>query len=192
MMKFFTGIGSRGIGKTRFERMRLLSQYCVFTLGMRLRSGHADGADWACELGSEGVADIYTPFKGFGTRDYKDSPGNPILGVEIPCSDKFSKKHPSIEHRHIFQIFQEIRGGNFNTLKPIMKKLLLRNMSQIMGHKGVLTTLVLACYDDTVTSGTEYAVCLADHLDIPVINTYHKKSLQSYKNLIKAIYLDCE
>lgn len=68
MTFYYTGIGSR---KTPFDVCELMTKIArsFAASGMILRSGHADGADQAFELGAQEKAEIYLPWNSFNKLD---------------------------------------------------------------------------------------------------------------------------
>lgn len=66
MTKFYTGVGSRGVGPDSedYELLRNVATK-LKACGWRLRSGHAAGADSAFEEGAFPNCDIYIPWNGF-------------------------------------------------------------------------------------------------------------------------------
>ena len=85
MTKYWTGVGSRA---TPADVLTVMERFAgvMARQGYTLRSGHAEGADRAFERGAYvagGKADVYLPWANFGVRDYKGSPGAPVLGNAI-------------------------------------------------------------------------------------------------------------
>ena len=70
-MKYYTGVGNRNTPADILEDMEQIAR--VFArLGWVLRSGGANGADSAFELGCDienGLKEIYLPWKGFNNNN---------------------------------------------------------------------------------------------------------------------------
>ena len=64
MKKVYAGIGSRETPGGTLKRMGVISG-ALHTLGFKLRSGAADGADSAFEKFAGNNKEIYLPWKGF-------------------------------------------------------------------------------------------------------------------------------
>lgn len=161
-MKYFTGIGSRKTPPEYLKVLRDLSEYLSLQ-SLVLRSGHAQGADRACEAGAGGNADIFLPWAGYGVVPYKDDPGLRVIGKEyVPTM----KGYPN----HLRTIQKTCRGlgRDFDRLSQGVQKLLFRNVFQIYGPDWVLSELVI-CYHEG-SGGTLYAVEMAEKEGIPVIN----------------------
>lgn len=66
--RYYTGIGSRSTPSDICELMTQIARSFAGA-GLILRSGHAEGADQAFELGAQGKAEIYLPWNGFNNLD---------------------------------------------------------------------------------------------------------------------------
>jgi hypothetical protein len=66
-MLYWTGIGSRQTPPPALELLERTAA-ALMLLGYTLRSGHADGADQACERGAGGNAEIYLPWPTFNAN----------------------------------------------------------------------------------------------------------------------------
>lgn len=171
---YFTGIGSR---RTPLKYMSILekaSQYIVHTYQCTLRSGHAAGADRACETGAEGSAQIYLPWKNYGIKPYKDDPGMEVIGETIIPS---KKKHPYITK--IAEFMCDLVGErSFNDMSSGVQLLMLRNVNQLIGHnenhvEPIEISRIVLCFS-LETGGTGYATALAKYLGVPIINVLNK------------------
>lgn len=172
----FTGIGSRTLPDNIKEILVKFTKYMT-TQGFKLRSGGADGSDLACE---EGVVDdrkeIYIPWKGFNKSDSQ-------LFKIVDSDDTIkiaSENHPAYEY-----------------LKPPVKKLMNRNVYQVLGYDLKTPSKFIICYTEDgckshltrtpKTGGTGLAISVASKLGIPIINLGDKDDLELIKNLLKSI-----
>jgi hypothetical protein len=161
-MNYITGIGSRNTPMPAlcalydfFKRLSTLD-------GARLRSGHAAGADRACEVGMDGASDIYLPWKGFGTKPYKDDLGMPVMGEAIPIDSVVQQYHRDAL-KDVCHTMNRQPGG------PVYK-LVLRNMAQVLGHGSEPEpSEVVVCWHPG-QGGTMYAVHAAADFGVPVVN----------------------
>ena len=77
---YYTGIGAYNV-----RSGDLLTAIAVASMlakkGYTLRSGHSQGVDRAFELGAGGKANIYLPWRSFGTKAHKKDSGSPVNGT---------------------------------------------------------------------------------------------------------------
>lgn len=147
--KFYAGIGSRKTPQDVQEMMTaaaaLLSEHDLI-----LRSGGADGADTAFELGADPKKkEIYLPWKGFN-----QNPSN-IYGV-------------SDEALHVASFFHP----NWNNLKTSVRILMGRNSHQVLGPFLKHPVLFVLCWtpNGDGSGGTGQAISLAEANQIPVFD----------------------
>lgn len=166
MKYFYTGIGSRVTSKEVCNAMTKIAkrlQEEEFTL----RSGGADGADFAFELGAGYKKEIYLPWKNFNSNKselFIPSESAMKLASEIhPVWDKLN------------------RGG---------KLLHARNCHQVLGKNLNTPSDFLICWTlgGGVSGGTATAMKLADKWNIPVYNMaddkYKRMSLEAFVEMI--------
>lgn len=175
-INYFTGIGSRTIDIEIEEILCKFTKYLT-TQKFIYRSGGADGSDKA---GESGVVDnrkeIYIPWKGFNKSDSQ-------LFKIVDSDDAIkiaSENHPAYEY-----------------LKPPVKKLMNRNVYQVLGYDLKTPSEFIICYTSdgckshltrtSKTGGTGLAISVASKLGIPIINLGDKDDLELIKNLIKSI-----
>lgn len=148
MNNFYSGVGSR---ETPLEVMHLMSgvAYRLESCGYILRSGGADGADIAFEIGVKGDAkEIWVPWLGF--------------------NDSTSTNLPSPE---AFEIASQIHPA-WDKLKQGAKALHARNIHQLLGKDLQTPSEFVLCYTrngDTI-GGTATVIRLATQLKIPIFN----------------------
>ncbi len=123
-MTIVTGIGSRTAPADVLLKMQDFG-YELGKAGWLLRSGGAEGADKAFEIGCDaayGQKEIYLPWKGFN-----DNP-SPLYMPSKAAYDSVEKFHPAPDK-----------------LRPASKSLMARNWHQIYG-RGAFPTNVCICY----------------------------------------------
>lgn len=165
---YYTGIGARKtpgplinfLEITPLSRLRRWG-YNLGALKLTLRSGAADGADFAFENGCDkaaGKKEIYLPWKGFNDSDSD-------LHYIPP---------------EAFEAASDIYGATWKFQKPAVKKLMARNMMQVMGlgleepSKFVLCWTEDGCISKETrtkeTGGSGQAIAYADEMGIPIFN----------------------
>lgn len=136
-MKVYTGIGSRITPIEVCRKMTIIAK----TMNMHnytLRSGGAIGADSAFELGSTNK-EIYLPWKNFNGNS---SELYPPSDRAMSLAEKY--------HSH------------WKYLKEPAKKLLARNVHQILGHNCDTPTEFVICWcQDENKGGTSFALKIA-------------------------------
>ena len=151
---FYTGIGSRETPREVMITMYLFAMKMA-EQGLTLRSGGADGADYAFERGArkaEGTMEIYLPWVGFNGRSFQfTKPSNAAY-------DLASEIHPAW--------FKCSRG---------MKALHARNCHQILGMDLNSPSSFVVCWtpDGKLVGGTRTALVLASLNNIPVFNLFN-------------------
>lgn len=185
-MKTYTGVGSRNTPGPRCRLMSFVAQYLA-QLGWTLRSGGADGADWAFEDGALRVLEtrhspqleIYLPWAGFGGRH------------DVPC-DRMIDALPNHEVAKL--IAKKIHPAK-DRLKPSHLNLHGRNAYQILGVELADPSDYVLYYaepDDkgSVKGGTRTAVELGRLLNIPEINLYDDAVARLLFELVKQRHPD--
>lgn len=173
-IRYYTGVGARETPKDILGEMMDISEI-LSNSGYILRSGKAEGADAAFQLGvqktsfinGQGKAEIYLPWEGFtgddrlwGTWDIY-----PHLWQASVIAEQF---HP-----------------RWHKLGYKGKQYMARNSHQVLG-KDLNTPSDFVLYwaeedEDGVKGGTGQAIRIARHYGIPDVNMYHycwKEKLQ--------------
>lgn len=143
-----------------------------------LRSGGADGADSAFELGiTNGNKEIYLPWEGFNNNDSN-------LYGEI---DKRAEALASKFH-----------GGDWKSFKLPIRQLHARNVFQVLGQDLQTPSEFVLCYTSDFceshttrtirTGGTGTAISIADHYGIPIINMSRDRWQEKLLKHLKWIY----
>lgn len=154
-VKAYAGIGSRETPEEILELMTYMAQE-LSSQGLILRSGGAEGADTAFELGAEpGTKEIYLPWDGFNERWATEE------GV-------FNQSRSELE---------EIAMGMASHFHPRWdrcgygtRKLMARNVHQVIGKDLLSPCLFILCWTrgGTGLGGTGQALRIARELGIPV------------------------
>lgn len=129
--------------------------------GFRLRSGHADGADWAFEQGAAGNADIFLPWPGFGKERL-------VLGTRHDSPEEWTKK-----------IASEVHPGWARLNRPA-RLLHMRNIHQICGLARQERSSFVLCWTPAGrgAGGTGQAIRLAKKFGIPVYDLGRMNDLE--------------
>ena len=171
-MRVYTGIGSR---ETPIEVLEIFVNIGRY-LGEQnyiLRSGGANGADLAFEIGcdqSNGKKEIYIPWYRFNNSD------SPLFKIPQEAYNIASIIHP-----------------NWVSLSENAKKLHARNCSQILGQDLKTPTDFVICYTKygKEIGGTAQALRLARENNIKIFNVGSYSSIIEFKrdlfNYIKGI-----
>lgn len=178
MSKTYTGIGSRDISEEELDLLVSIAEKLAYT-GWKLRSGGAEGADTAFEkgcAGGEGQAEIFIPWKGFGTKIE-----NANSKRYIPNDDKFQDARRLLLTEEIIPWFDNMKQG--------AQKLHARNVYQVLGTDNTKSDLLVYCADDDKNGipkgGTRTAVLLAREAEVP---TYNVRNEEQRKSLLELIY----
>lgn len=147
----YAGIGSRAtpepIMRKMFEKAAQLAES-----GWTLRSGGADGADSAFELGcdyAKGKKEIFLPWRDFNKNK------SPLY---VP-TDK-ATEIASRFHQH------------WDSLKPSVKLLMSRNVHQVLGQDCETPVFYVICWtpNGEMKGGTSQALRIAQAFNIRIIN----------------------
>jgi len=171
-MKYYAGIGSR---KTPIKIQEKMTEYAyeLEKLGYILRSGGAEGADLAFEIGvqKDDMKEIYLPWKDFNNN---------------------KSKYYNITKK-AFELGKEYHKG-WSYLKPGAKKLMARNGYQVLGYDLKTPSNFILCWTDDgcessekrtqKTGGTGQAIDIAYKNDIKVYNLKNSKSIKEFEKEI--------
>lgn len=169
---YYAGIGSRRTPREVLEVFRIIGRYLA-SIGYVLRSGRADGADSAFELGARdyhGSCEIYLPWPSFQANTWlgRNYPGIVLDSIE-PAQRELAYKsvqqfHPAPER-----------------LSQGAMKLQARDYCQITGKstKACKSEFVV-CWTDRQTGGTSQAIRVAQSFGIPVFNFYYAEDRNAF------------
>lgn len=152
----YTGIGSRTTPEDVQHVIRSIAQQLAES-GWHLRSGHADGADLAFEMGcimGDGTKEIYLPWKGFNKapQNHQDY----LVVRPTPELHDFSANyHP-----------------NWKACSQAAKLMHMRNGLQMLGTDGDQPADMVICWtpNGSRIGGTGQALRIADAYNIPVFD----------------------
>lgn len=176
MRKLYAGIGSRNTPPDVLEKMQEFA-YHAAQRGWTLRSGGADGADTAFEMGcddGQGKKEIFLPWAKFNGN------ASTLFGPSGDAMRVAAEIHPA-----------------WKVLLPAARKLCARNMHQIMGpHMREAVSCVVCWTPDgceshenysRTTGGTGTAIALASVNNIPIFNL---KNTDRYIDAIEFLLLN--
>lgn len=148
-----TGIGSRQTPPDVLVKMTRIGAWCR-EHHIPLRSGHAEGADWAFEFGAQELCIAYLPWKGFN-KHLKSAAKKPVVEQTVEVTELIRQVHAAPE---------KLSSGAW--------KLHGRNVFQILGSTLNKPSTVVVCWtiNGAVKGGTATAIRLAQGRGIPVYN----------------------
>lgn len=148
-----TGVGSRKTPSEVLAQMTKIGEWCRQTR-TPLRSGHAEGADWAFEVGAQEMCVAYLPWASFNQN--LSSGARKVLYKETEES---------------WALVQEIHPAP-NRLTHGARKLHGRNVWQVLGSSLSTPSTALVCWtpDGKTVGGTATAITLAERSGVPVFN----------------------
>lgn len=171
---FYAGIGSRNTPQEMLDLMSRVAKR-LSILGYTLRSGAADGADKAFEIGctrAEGPKEVFLPWSGFNGSE------SMLSHIDDKAYELASTIHPY-----------------WHNCSQAAKKLHSRNCYQILGKDLSTPSNFVLCWtpdgcesSETRTSrtgGTGQAITLASLNNIPIINFKNPDPLGRIAALIK-------
>ncbi|UXY92373.1 hypothetical protein [Proteus phage RP7] len=176
-MKVYTGIGSRKAPLHKQREARYLAYLLNTILGLKLRSGRAEGMDYAFQQGAstgsrtphsalpyKECAEIFLPNTNFGAKF-----GDPELCQVVPKRGLLREELETLVHVHH-------KYGD--TLDGFALDAHCRNMQQVLGYNLDDPTdfVVYWAPEDKfgmAKGGTATAVSVAMSYDIPVFNMLH-------------------
>lgn len=172
-MKYYAGIGSRGTPTHIQEYFGSLAAFLA-TKGFTLRSGGAQGADKAFEIGCDkvnGSKEIYLPWKNF-------EKSNSNLIVSNP------KAYEIAEQFHPY--WQNLKDG--------AKKLQARNSHQVLGMDLETPSQFVICWTKNGKSqgGTGQAIRIANHYGVPVFDAGKYVTVDEIKASLKVFLIESE
>lgn len=155
-----TGIGSRKTPGPILRLMTLVGAWCLKN-GIFVRTGHADGADYAFEQGAKTNTILYLPWYGFNSN-------LPYLTKHIVVWDDVL-----IEPRKRAMANVERHHPAPHKLRQGAKKLMARNYFQLAGSRvSPNWSNAVVCWTPGAKAGggTGQAIRLADIHDVPVLD----------------------
>lgn len=162
-MKYYAGIGSR---ETPADVRRLMAKTAsvLSMLGFILRSGGADGADTAFELGADGKTELCLPWDGFNGRE------GVVCGEEPRLQRIAEQCHP-----------------NWRSCTASARAFHTRNVAQVLGpYVDSTPSLFVICWTPwgSGQGGTGQAIRVANLFRIPVFDLGVAKNLELLQALL--------
>jgi hypothetical protein len=153
MIKTIAGIGSRETPPNILDEMTKIGRWCKLN-NVLLRSGHAEGADYAFELGAQEQCIAYIPWKGFNDK-LKSKAKLYVPTFTDDLMKSVVKFHPTPE---------KLSFG--------VQKIMARNACQILGRDMKDHSQAVVCWtkDGKDTGGTGQALRIAAHYKVPILN----------------------
>ena len=166
------GIGARKTPQEFLEIFEAVGQEAL-KRGWYVRSGHADGADYAFELGAKENCIVYLPWKSFNSD-------KPVLG-EAVCVD-LREDVLEMVYRHE-PYAMECNIG--------IKRIKARNVYQVLGVDLQKPSDIVVCWtpEGKIVGGTGLAMKLARKANIPIINVGAWDTPVTPEQVIEAIEL---
>lgn len=163
MPLYYAGIGSRKTPK-RICQLMIRIAIRLNKRGYTLRSGGADGADAAFEIGAAGKAMIFLPWKEFnGNQSQLFDVGDDALEIA-------SKFHPK-----------------WGRCSVAARKLHGRNVYQVLGQDLKTPADFVVCWtkDGGPTGGTGQAIRIAAAHGVPIFNLFNPDALALLGNVVR-------
>ena len=180
MTKYYTGIGARKTPKRIFRKMRMYGDL-LGGFSTILRSGAADGADTAFEVGcdrSNGPKEIYLPWKGYNNHS--------STLYHVPNG--------------VMAYAATVYGDNWKYLNKPIKLLMARDVQQVIGQDFDSTSEFILCWTPDgcasrdcrtkKTGGTGQAIAVASDLGIPIFNLHNEPAETQFIEFLKERYGD--
>ena len=171
-LRFYAGIGSRQTPPEILAKMQAIAAQ-LEARGFVLRSGGADGADTAFELGCT-AKEIFLPWPGFNGRS------SPFDRPSKAAFELAAQTHPA-----------------FDRLSAASRKLMARNGHQVLGATLDQPVSFVLCWTPDgaeseaqrtrETGGTGQAIALASRHGIPVFNLANRGALNRVAALLHSL-----
>ena len=168
--KTYAGIGSRST-PNEIKSLMFFAAKFLSRKGYTLRSGGADGADLAFEIGVNsvnGMKEIYLPWKGFNNSN------STLVVKEGEAYEIAEKFHPY-----------------WHNLKPGARKLQARNSHQVLGYDLKTPSNFVLCYTPKGSrkGGTGQALRIADEYGIEIFDFgLYENDLEKAKEEFKKFF----
>jgi len=168
---YYTGVGARTTPIQWVECINYIAALAQ-SKNLILRSGHAGGADTMFEMTVNPLyKDIYLPWEGFNgsTSQYYIDDYNALPDYMKEMAKKY---HP-----------------NWGALKGGAKKLMMRNLFQVLGHELNKPSRFLVCWtaDGKASGGTGFAIRCAEDHGVPVFNLKNEGVYQECIRFINSL-----
>lgn len=197
MSQFYTGVGSRETPAVVLDLMRATARMLA-EKGMTLRSGAADGADQAFELGwldwflnqrptpkPEDIrAELYLPWSGFNKHD-----DFACFGANMSLAILRMVKEAEAVAESLHPAWNAVRKDGTPVLSQAAKKLHTRNVYQVLGQTLDTPSRFLVGYapldkQGNPKGGTATAMKLAERYGVTVYNLYKDEHFMKFDNWV--------
>ncbi len=172
---FYAGIGARKTPKEICVLMKEIASKLSIKYNFILRSGGAEGADSAFELGSDladGKKEIFLPWNHFNNKHANNTSTFKIYNKEIidKSTQIAAKFHPKWE-----------------VLTVSSKSMMIRNNFQVLGANLNSLSKFILCWtpDGRDSGGTGQALRVAKAYGIKIENLYNKKTFDKWSEWVK-------
>ena len=169
-----TGIGSR---QTPDDICQLFTSLGAEARdrGWWIRSGHAEGADYAFEKGAGCRCIVYMPWKGFNEK-------YPLLGIS---------RYNDLRDEVLDYVYRHDPYAN-DDMSQGVKRIKSRNVYQVLGEDLKTPSDVVICWtpDGKVVGGTGLAIRIAREEGIPIVNVGDPEVMQDFDSIIREIIYD--
>lgn len=169
-----TGIGSRETPQNILSEMTKIGEFCKQN-NIYIRSGHADGADVAFEVGAQENCIVYLPWWGFNNKITSNA-----------------KKHVIKSDENVIKMTWKYHPYP-SKLSPAAHKLMNRNVYQVLGEDLNSPSNAVICWtkDGKDSGGTGQAIRIAWDYKIPVYNMYFEE-FNTYDKILEVLQLSKE
>lgn len=166
-MRKIAGIGSRKTPGNVLDQMESLARMMA-ERGWEVRSGHAEGADYAFEKGARASCVVFLPWPGFNAA--MPMLGRPVVVLPSAETDEIvSRYHP-----------------NWRSLSPGGWNLMRRNGCQVLGENLDDPVDFVVCWTPRgkLAGGTAQAMRIALDRGIPIINMFEHPTAEAVLSII--------
>jgi hypothetical protein len=174
------GIGNRHVSEHILKEAIKIGAWCRDNK-IYVRSGHAEGMDWAFEQGAQEFCITYLPWKNFNKQFESRA-----LKCVVPYEDKYNemtdKYHPACTKLSSAALEKD------DPLSRGARLLMNRNACQVLGYELDSPVDVVVCWTpdpEFKRGGTSQACRIAVDNNIPVINMLEEKFNTAEKVIAK-------
>lgn len=167
----FCGIGSRETPSHILDEMFKFGEW-VRKQNHTIRSGHAPGADWAFEQGSQERCIAYLPWETFN-KDLQSKSHKVVIADQQDYEQYTKKFHP-----------------NISALSQGAIRLMNRNVCQVLGVNLNKPADFIICWtkDGKDSGGTGQALRIGKSMNIPILNMFYDK-YNTCEKLVENIWI---
>jgi len=175
---YYAGIGAR-ITPEPILNLMTKAASALEVKGYTLRSGGAQGADWAFQKGVRNDMHIYIPWSGFQGM---------VECAVTPYVRDINRVNNLSQATMYAQNTWESRGRNWHSLKSSIKNMMIRNSCQIIGINGEVKSHFVLCWCPVINNipqgGTAQAIAFAEAMGVPVLNMFYSDIVKRVEIMI--------